>query len=218
MSSWLERFSVFVNQSARLGPYAKAARGLHKDEIEEAMADITWQIKCRIYNRQVSCRHLKGGKNRLSISKDHAITTHTLIDSKTRLKCMLCGLEAWSNSGMDFKFAYLKSLAERSTNHPSASEQVLLEVRQGEVILDTFPDTDSGRKALRDKFPNWDGTIAPYRFADVTKEDSGLKIPEGHSPIKGMKASEPEAGPNSPDAIIVTAHDDLLYSGPPLDE
>ena len=212
MSSWIERFSVFMNRSARLGPYAPSLRSLHKDEIEEAMADITWQTKCLIYNRQTSCQHVKGGKYRpVRAYRDHAITTHTFIDSKTRLKCMLCGIEAWSNSGMDFKFAYLQSLAELSSNHPSASEQVLLEVTQGKVTLATFPDTDAGRAELRKKFPNWDGTISPYRLMDVTKEDDGLKIPEGHSPIKGMLASEPEAGPDSPNAIIVTAHDDLLY-------
>lgn len=103
------------------------------------------------------------------------------------------------------------TLAEDSTNRFSASEQVLLEVTQGKVTLATFPDTDAGRAELRKKFPNWNGTISPYRLMDVTKEDDGLKIPEGHSPIKGMLASEPEAGPDSPSAIIVTAHDNLLY-------
>lgn len=213
IEKWVDRFSVFMNLSAKHGPYAEAIRGLHKDEIEEAMADITWQTKCQIYNRQTSCRHLKGGKFRHgSLHKDHAVTTHVFIDSRTRIKCMLCGLEAWSNSGMDFKFAYMQSLAERSSNHPSASEQVLLEVTQGQATLATFPNTDEGRVALRKKFPNWDGTYTrPATFYEPPKEDGGLGIPEGHSPIKGIEASTPEAGPDSPNAIIVTAFDDLLY-------
>lgn len=98
MSSWIERFSVFMNRSARLGPYAPSLRKLHKDEIEEAMADITWQTKCRIYNQQTTCTHRKGGKVR-TYHRDHAVTTHVFIDSRTRIKCMLCGLEAWSKSG-----------------------------------------------------------------------------------------------------------------------
>lgn len=216
MNNWIERFSVFINRSTRLGPYASAVRNLHKDEIEEAMADITWQIKCKVYNRQTTCTHRKGGKIG-TCRRDHAVTTHVFIDSRTRIKCMLCGLEAWSKSGEDFKFAYMQSLAEQSTNRYSASEQVLLEVTQGQVTLATFPNTDEGRAALRKKFPNWDGAYRQPTY-DPPKEDSGVVIPEGHSPIKAIKASTPEPGPESPNAIIVTAHDDLLYSGPPLDE
>ena len=219
ITQWVERFSTFMNRSARLGPYAKATRSLHKDEIAEAMADITWQTKCRIYNQQTSCNHRKGGKYRHGLQhRDHAVTTHIFIDSRTRIKCVLCGLEAWSKSGENFKFAYLQSLAEKSTNRYSASEQVLLKVTQGQVELATFPDTDAGRAALRKKFPGWNGKVRPYGLMDVTKEDNGLGIPEGHSPIKGVEASTPEAGPDSPNAIIVSAHDDLLYSGEDISE
>lgn len=210
ISEWAKRFSAFLNGSARLGPYAKATRSLHKDEIAEAMCDITWQTKCRIYNRQRACQHLKGGKGRPTTGKDHAVTTHTFIDSRTRIKCMLCGLEAWSNSGQNFKFAYMQSLAERSSNHPSASEQVLLKVTQGKTVLATFPNTNEGRTALRKRFPNWNEAYGQPEY-DPPKEDDELKIPEGHSPIKGVEASTPEAGPDSPSAIIVTAHDDLFY-------
>lgn len=207
-------FSFFVNEAARVGPSSKLWHRF--DEYQEAIHAITWQTKCRIYNLQTSCRHMKGGKYRSWAQKDPAITTHTFIDSKTRLKCMLCGTEAWSNSGQDFKFAYLQKLAERSTNHPSSSERVLLEVTQGKVALATFPNTDEGRAALKKKYPNWDGRCEGYpAWYEAPKEDDGLKIPEGHSPIKGVEASTPEAGPDSPGAIIVAAHDDLLYSGSP---
>lgn len=209
VSRWVTRFAEFINLSAKHGPYAKAVRDLHKEEIEEAMADITWQIKCRTYNRQVTCKHRKGGKTRAAFA-DHAVTTHTFIDSRTRIKCMLCGLEAWSNSGMDFKFAYMRSLADISTNCPSASEQVLLQVTQGKTVLATFPNTESGRVALRKAYPGWNGEIQQPEY-NPPAEDDGLKIPEGHSPIKGVEASTPEAGPDNPGAIVVTAHDDLLY-------
>jgi len=208
---WADRFSVVINGFARVGPYSKLAKGLFKDEIEEAMADITWQTKCAVYNRQVECTHLKGGRTRSRYaSRDYAVTKHTFIDSRTRIKCVLCGLEAWSNSGEDFKFAYMQSLADDSTNCPSASEQVLLQVKRGKAVLATFPNTDSGRAELRKAYPNWNGEIQQPEY-DPPKEDDGLKIPEDHSPIKGMHASTPEAGPDSPSAIIVAFHDDLLY-------
>lgn len=216
LRKWGERFLTFVNLSAKYGPYAKATRGLHKEEIEEAMADITWRMKCQIYNRQTSCSHRKGGKTRAHHS-DHAVTTHTFIDSRTRIKCVLCGLEAWSNSGQDFKFAYMQSLAKRSTNWPSSSEQVLLEVRRGKVILATFPNTDEGRAALRKRFPNWNGKYGQPEY-EPPKQDENTAIPEGHSPIKGVEASTPEPGPEDLKAIVVTAYDDLLYSGSPYNE
>ena len=206
---WLKRFSTYINLVAKHGPYAKALRSLHKRDIEEAIADITWQTKCRTYNRQQACKHLKGGNYRPLQVKDYAITIHTFIDSRTRLKCMLCGVEAWSNSGMDFKYNWLKSLAEQSTNWPSASEQVLLEVRRGKILLATFPNTETGRTELRKQFPNWDGTYTQPGY-DPPKEDDTLKIPEGHSPIKGALASTLE----SAEGVIVVAQD-LLYSGSP---
>lgn len=206
-------FNSFVNLAARVGPAAKLWRPY--DEYQEAVVGIAWQIKCKTYNRQTSCSHNKGGRYSPIRKKDYAVTTHTFIDSRTRIKCMLCGLEAWSNSGEDFKYAYMKSLAEDSSNRPSSSEQILLEVKRGKVTLATFPDTDAGRVALRKQFPNWDGTVNPDVLMDVAPENDGLKIPAGHSPIKGVEASTPEAGPYDPGAIIVTAYDDLLYSKQP---
>lgn len=197
-------FRTFVNAAARIGPAAKLWRPY--DEYQEAVHGITWQQKCTVYNRQTACAHAKGGK-RKPLLKDRAVTTHIFIDSRTRIKCMLCGLEAWSNSGQDFKFAYMQKLAESSSNRWSASEQVLLEVKKGETTSATFPDTEAGRAALREKFPNWDGTVNPYVLMDVTPEDNGLKIPAGHSPIKGVEASTPEAGPDDLGAIIISARD-----------
>ena len=35
-----------------------------KNDYAEAIADITWQVKCRTYEKQKACLHLKGGKYR----------------------------------------------------------------------------------------------------------------------------------------------------------
>lgn len=199
----------FINSAARIGPAAKLWR--QTDEYKEALACIDWEMKCKIYNRQRRCNHIKGGKFRPRVGiLDYNVTTHTFIDGRTRIQCVLCGTEAYSNSGWDFKFAWLRRMAESSTNRPSSSEQVQLEVKCGKALMATFPDTPTGREALRKRFPEWDGTVNPYMLMDVTKEDDALGIPEGHSPIKGVEASTPEAGPDSPGAIIVNPEDGQL--------
>lgn len=200
-------FSSFVNSAARIGPAAKLWRQV--DEYKKALVSIDWEMKCKIYNRQRRCTHLKGGRHR-GRATDFNVTTHTFIDSRTRIKCVLCGIEAWSNSGQDFKFAWMRRMAQNSTNCPSSSERVLLEATSGKAVLATFPDTPAGREAMHKRFPEWDGTVNPYVLMDVTKEDDKLGIPEGHSPIKGIEASTPEAGPDSPGAIIVDTEDGQL--------
>lgn len=133
---WVDRFRLYVNLAAEAGPYAKMYHPEgHEGDVAEALSTITWEIKCRVYNQQTSCRHNKGGKYNPLRRKDHAVTTHTFVDSRTRIKCMLCGLEAWSNSGEDFKFAYMRKLAEDSSNRASASEQVIVGARDACVVV-----------------------------------------------------------------------------------
>lgn len=214
--TWQERFSTFVNRAAKLGPYHKVLAALFHEQTEDAVSSITWQSTCRTYNRQRACRHLKGGKySPKSVARDYAVTTHTFIDSLTRIKCMLCGTEAWSNSGMDYKFNWLASLAEMSTNCPSASEQVKLEVKRNEWVVDTFPNTAAGRAALKAKYPRWNGLIDgvdqfPEESLWVIPENDErfVQFPKDHSPIKGFLASTLE----SAEGVIVTAQDNIEFT------
>ena len=202
-----------------------------KNDYAEAIADITWQVKCRTYEKQKACLHLKGGKYRPTFTKDYAVTTHTFIDGRQRIKCMLCGLEAWSNSGEDFKFAYMRDLAEYSTNRPSASEQPLLGVKFGGYIVEYFHHTPAGIAALKAKYPLWDGKFkragsdetedadgSRAEFQDdsiyLKPEDSKdfVQIGEGTSPIKGHEPATKE----NEEGITVVFQDDLLYKKPDL--
>jgi hypothetical protein len=173
-----------------------------KNDYAEAIADITWQVKCRTYEKQKACLHLKGGKYRFT--KDYAVTTHTFSDGRQRIKCMLCGLEAWSNSGEDFKFAYMRDLAEYSTNCPSASEHLVLGVKFSDYIVEYY--TPAGIAALKAKYPLWDGKFK-RAGSDETEDADGsrvefqedsiylkpedskdfVQIGEGVSPIKGRE-------------------------------
>ena len=128
------------------------------------------------------------------------MTTHTFIDGRQRIKCMLCGLEAWSNSGEDFKFAYMRDLAEYSTNRPSASEQPVLGVKFGGFIVEYFRHTPAGIAALKAKYPLWDG-----KFKRAGSD-------EGESPIKGREPATKE----NEEGITVVFQDDLLYKKPDL--
>ena len=146
-----------------------------KNDYAEAIADITWQVKCRTYEKQKACLHLKGSKYRSTFTKDYAVTTHTFIDGRQRIKCMLCGLEAWSNSGEDFKFAYMRDLAEYSTNCPSASEQPVLGVKFGGFIVEYFHHTPAGIAALKAKYPLWDGKVK-RAGSDETEDADGSRV------------------------------------------
>ncbi len=200
-----------------------------KNDYAEAIADITWQVKCRVYNVQSKCKHLKGGNYRLT--KDYAVTTHTFIDGRQRIKCMLCGLEAWSNSGEDFKFAYMRDLAEYSTNCPSASEQPVLGVKFGGDIVEYFRHTPAGIAALKAKYPLWDGKFK-RAGSDETEDADGswakfqedsiylkpedskdfVQIGEDTNPIKGREPATKE----NEEGITVVFQDDLLYKKPDL--
>lgn len=143
-----------------------------KNDYAEAIADITWQMKCLTYEKQKACLHLKGGKYRPTL--DYAVTTHTFIDGRQRIKCMLCGLEAWRNSGEDFKFAYMRDLAEYSTNRQSASEQPLLGVKFGGDMVEYFHHTPAGIAALKAKYPLWDGKFK-RAGSDETEDADGSR-------------------------------------------
>lgn len=195
---WVDRFKRYVGLAAEAGPYAKVLKPRDRlYDVTDAINAITWQTKCRIYNRQTECSHLKGGKYKpLGFIRDYALTTHTFIDGRTRIKCMLCGLEAWDFSGEDFKFAYMRRLADSSTNQPSASEQPRLEAKFSDGSTVSFPNTPRGRAEFRAKHPTWNGKVDGQ---DLFPEDSVYSIsednerwvnfPNGHSPIKGRLKS-----------------------------
>lgn len=217
ISEWKKRLSAYVNLAAKAGPASTA----EKEQIEEALANITWRYKCKTYNRQQACKHLKGGKYRSGPVKDYALTTHTFVDSRTRIKCMLCGLEAWSHSGEDFKFNWLASLAEISTNCPSASERLLLAVKIGGKKIAEFPNTYEGRAALRRAYPNWDGKIdgedefpEDSVYSISAADDRWVQFPSNHSPIKGLLASTLESAEGTivaaDEGIIVVVQDSML--------
>lgn len=209
-----------------------------KNDYEEAIADITWQTKCRVYNKQSRCKHSKGGKRKPApVSRDYAVTTHTFIDGRQRIKCMVCGLEAWSNSGEDFKFAYMSNLAEYSTNCPSASEQPVLGVKFNGYIVEYFHHTPAGIAALKAKYPLWDGKFkragsdetedadgSRAEFQDdsiyLKPEDSKdfVQIGEDINPIKGREPATklPDEGITIADDATVVYHDICPYPQPKL--
>jgi hypothetical protein len=212
ISKMVDRFSLLMNLIASHSE--KFLKKYIKDKYEQETADITWQWKCKIYERQRTCSHLKGSELRGPFVKDYAITTHTFIDGRTRCKCMLCGLEAWSRSGEDFKFAYLRDLAYVSTNTASSSEQPMYVVTEGKETSDHFPATPKGLATLKAKYPNVQvppdieqqheisiGGPYSYNEYDIKEGKSPyLNIGEDTSPIKGvqpatkMDLGEPPSG------------------------
>lgn len=98
-----------------------------KEEKKEQRERRWWldqfQYTVMVFNRQRSCRHLKGG-GRHSI-RDYAVTTHVHPDGTVSIRCMLCGWEAWNNRAFTFKWQRALAMAKQSTNTPSASERTL---------------------------------------------------------------------------------------------
>ncbi len=121
--------SINESKSARFGQLFRLvashsglyAKWYKPEDWEESGAASAWELKCKAYEKQSACHHLKGSYT--NFVKDYAVVTHIFIDGKARIKCMLCGLEAWSHSGEEFKFSYMLNMAQQSTNTPSSSER-----------------------------------------------------------------------------------------------
>lgn len=202
-TSWTQ--SAFIKFDRLMRTISRSSEAFGKKvrttEWEEAIAAITWESKCRDYNRQRACKHLKGGKFRGSYVKDYAVVTHTFITGKIRVKCMLCGLEAWSQSGEDYKFAYMFEMTELSTNKASASEQPVLGVVLNNTIVELFHNIPGVEEKIKAKYPLWNGTVKPttggidYKSVSVVYLDSVYKmseekpidIGEDTNPIKGFQ-------------------------------
>lgn len=197
------------------------------EQYAEALAQITWETKCRTYNIQRVCRHRKGGRYQpLAHTVDYAVTTHTFIDGRTRIKCALCGLEAYNKSGEDFKFAYLADLAEQSTNCPSSSERLLLGIIIGGKLVENFNNIPGVQEKIKAKYPLWDGVIkSPDEVKYVDDETkvvftesiyeqpaSDFKdIGEDTNPIKGIQPATQMDIPDQWKAIQDVSTGEVFY-------
>lgn len=215
--AWRERFDKYMRLAATAGPYSAVSQN---GEIAEAMSTILWKHKCATYNKQTECTHRKGGGFRgrcyaRATSVDYAVTEHTFIDGRTRLKCMLCGTEAYNFSGQDFKFAYLRKFANRTTNCPSASEHfAYIVTRPGDepLVLAKYPRTPAGLEALKRDYPDWNGEFGPPSVGGyvVTVQDHVPTLADEHllkdddtNPIKGIQAATKFDDPTAAPFIIV---------------
>lgn len=130
-----------------------------------------WEQVCQTYERQLRCKHLKGGRVRLNRQKDYAVRFHTFIDGSQSIKCQLCGKEVWNTPKTQFLWQHMLAMTEYSTNSPSSSEQPMVAVVFGNTIVEEFNNSPAGLSKLKAKYPLWDGTINPARegLTDATK-------------------------------------------------
>lgn len=130
-----------------------------------------WEQVCQTYERQLRCKHLKGGRVRINSQKDYAVRFHTFIDGSQSIKCQLCGKEVWNTPKTQFLWQHMLAMTEYSTNSPSSSEQPMVAVVFGNTIVEEFNNSPAGLSKLKAKYPLWDGTINPNRegLTDATK-------------------------------------------------
>jgi hypothetical protein len=76
------------------------------------------------------CNHLKGGDVGTQF-KDYAVTTHTLPDGETYIRCMICA-DRWVPSDPDWNAAVI--MTHNSSNSPSSSEVVYMKQPNSETI------------------------------------------------------------------------------------
>ncbi len=81
-----------------------------------------WEQRCREFNRQKKCNHLKG--NQWGGRRDYAVSFHTFIDGSQRIACLKgCGFEVFNKPEWSFKWGVGMKMVEQSTNTPSSSER-----------------------------------------------------------------------------------------------
>lgn len=199
--AWVRRFVNFVTAAIMAGPDARAYPCNDGARFDYALATqrIGWEWKCRLFNRQQDCRHKKGGVH-ASRHADFNVTTHKFIDGRTRIKCVLCGIEAWDYSGEDFKFARMQKMANNSTNHPSSSQYFSYVVKRGKVVVAEYPIVPLGYEALKRNHPH--ALHLPDKYVPLTEirseafwvpgpytneESEYVQIGEDTNPIKGVQ-------------------------------
>jgi hypothetical protein len=82
------------------------------------------------------CNHLKGGDAK-SYFKDYAVTTHTLPDGNTYIRCMICA-DKWVPSDPDWDAALI--MAKNSSNSPSSSEVIYVKKPNSKTTVAVFYD------------------------------------------------------------------------------
>jgi hypothetical protein len=93
-----------------------------------------WEATVGHFNRQTSCRHLKGGMRGRAGLQDHAVVTHEFSNRTVRIKCVLCGWEVWNDRRWSYKWAIGLRMAKNSSNVPSSSQIVAKTVAPYEAI------------------------------------------------------------------------------------